>query len=73
MEHLPPPPASSKHPLSSDLDFYIKELDKANMKLDRCLNHLELIEALTTDRRTARRIRTFLEKEGVWPPIQYKD
>lgn len=59
--------------LDRDADFYIKELDKANMKLDRCLNQLELIEALTDDRRTAKRIRTFLQKEGVWPQSPQKD
>lgn len=63
-------PAFPSPLLESDAEYYLQELDKTNQQLDRCIETLELVEALTTDRDTAKRIRTFLEKEGVWPPLK---
>lgn len=48
------------------VDPYIEELDKVNKTLDRYVSFLELTEALTTDPQTAKRIREFLIKEGIW-------
>jgi hypothetical protein len=54
----------------TDVDFFLNELDKANKKLDYTIEFLELVEGLTTDPATAKRIRSFLVKEGVWPSQQ---
>lgn len=57
----------------SDAEHYLQELDKTNKQLDRFINKLEVIEALTTDPATASRIRTFLQMEGIWPAYKKKD
>jgi hypothetical protein len=41
-----------------------KPADK--IKLDRTIEFLEIVEALTTDPDTAGRIRSFFIKEGIW-------
>jgi hypothetical protein len=53
-----------------DADFYIRELDKANKKVDQLYGFIEFLEALTMDSNTSERIRTFLEKEGIWESQQ---
>lgn len=52
----------------TDEQFYLEELDAANKKLDAAIQFIELLEALTTDKETANRIRKYLEQEGVWKP-----
>ena len=56
--------------MQDDADFYINELDKANKKVDQLYSFIEILEALTMDRDTSSRIRTFLEKEGIWESRQ---
>jgi hypothetical protein len=48
------------------IDSYIEELDQANKKIDDLYQYIELLEALTEDKATAKRIRSFLVKEGIW-------
>lgn len=67
--NLPAFPAPTQN---SDAEFYLDELDQANKRLDRSIEQLEIVEALTTDPATAKRIRTFLQQEGVWPTSQQK-
>lgn len=50
----------------TDEQFYLDELDKANKKLDEAIEFIELLEALTTDKDTANRIRKYMEQEGIW-------
>lgn len=56
--------------MQEDADFYISKLDTANKKIDELYEFIELTEAYTTDRNTSSRIRTFLEKEGIWESLQ---
>lgn len=49
-----------------DADHYIKELDKANKKIDQLFHFIEMTEALTYDQATSKRIRSFLTEEGIW-------
>ena len=49
------------------LDPYITELDEAHKKIDRLYHFIEMTEALTYDDATAKRIRTFLQQEQLWP------
>lgn len=53
--------------LESDVDFWLAELDKANKKIDELFHFIEMTEALTYDEATARRIRTYLQQQGIWP------
>lgn len=50
----------------NDADFYLDELDKANKKIDQLFHFIEMTEALTYDQATSKRIRSFLEQEGIW-------
>lgn len=54
-------------------EFYISELDKANKKIDQLFHFIEMTEALTYDQATSKRIRSFLEEEGIWPASQQKN
>ena len=56
--------------VKADADVYIMELDKANRKIDELYRFIEFLDALTTDRDTSNRVRTFLEKEGIWESPQ---
>lgn len=47
-------------------DYYIDELDKANKKIDELYMFIETIEALTSDKATAVRIRDFMVQQGMW-------
>lgn len=60
-------------PADPDVDFYIQELDKVNRRLDRYIEFIEVVEALTFDQFTARRIRCFLQQEGIWLSQEQKD
>ena len=51
----------------SDVDFYLQELDKANLKIDQLYHFIEMTEALTYDDATRKRISSFLKDEGIWP------
>jgi hypothetical protein len=59
--------------MQDDADFYIAELDKANKKIEQLYEFIELTEALTYDKATASRIRSFLTIEGVWKLYLQKD
>jgi hypothetical protein len=48
------------------IDAYIEDLDKANKKIQELYHFIEMTEALTYDKATGVRIRTFLTEEGVW-------
>ena len=52
------------------LDPYLAELDEANRKIDDLYDFIEVIEALTTDPATAKRIRSFLIQQGIWQKKQ---
>lgn len=52
--------------LQEDADVYIGELDKANKKIDQLYHFIEMTEALTYDQATSKRIRSFLQEEGIW-------
>ncbi len=51
-------------------DFYIDALDKANQKIDQLYHFIEMTEALTYDQATSKRIRSFLQEEGIWEKQQ---
>jgi hypothetical protein len=48
------------------IDPYIDEIDKLNKKIDQLYHFIEMTEALTYDKATATRIRSFLQEEGIW-------
>ncbi len=50
----------------SHQETYLDELDAANRKIDQLYHFIEMTEALTYDQATAKRIRSFLQEEGVW-------
>jgi hypothetical protein len=52
------------------VDPYIDELDKANKKIDQLYHFIEMTEALTYDQATSKRIRSFLQEEGIWEKQQ---
>jgi hypothetical protein len=56
----------------SDVEYYLHELDKAHKKIDQLFHFIEMTEALTYDQATAKRIRSFLQEEGIWPASQQK-
>lgn len=62
----------SRYPTTATglIDPYIAEMDKLNKKIDELYQFIEMTEALTYDQATATRIRTFLQKEGIWPSPQ---
>lgn len=63
----PAEPKSCPSSTAGVIDSYIEEIDQLNKRLDRAIENLEIVEALTTDPATARRIRSFLQEEGIWP------
>jgi hypothetical protein len=52
--------------VNANADVYISELDKANKKIDQLYHFIEMTEALTYDQATSKRIRSFLQEEGIW-------
>jgi hypothetical protein len=52
------------------IDPYVAEIDQLNKKIDHLYQFIEMTEALTYDKATATRIRTFLQKEGIWQSPQ---
>ncbi len=50
----------------SHQETYLDELDAANRKIDQLYHFIEMTEALTYDQATSKRIRSFLQEEGVW-------
>lgn len=51
-----------------------KKVDTVNykQKYEEAIHFIEMTEALTYDTKTQARIRTYLIKEGVWPPVTNK-
>ena len=48
----------------------IRKLKIVNEEMTELYDFIAMIEALTTDRNTAERIRTFMEKKGAWQKIE---
>lgn len=59
--------------LKEDADHYINELDRANKKIDQLFHFIEMTEALTYDQATSKRIRSFLQEEGIWEKLPQKN
>jgi hypothetical protein len=59
--------------IKMDADFYLHELDKANRKIDQLFHFIEMTEALTYDQATSKRIRSFLQEEGIWEKSPQKN
>lgn len=70
MSSIPAFPAPAHE---SDAEQHLLELDQIKRKLDRYIEFIEVVEALTFDAATARRIRSFLQQEGVWLSSKKQD
>ena len=53
-------------PVAEQSESYLDELEKANKKIEQLYHFIEMTEALTYDRATSVRIRSFLQEKGVW-------
>ena len=46
------------------------KLQRINEEVTELYDFIAILEALTTDRETAKRIRTFMEEKGVWKKLE---
>jgi predicted nucleotidyltransferase len=58
--------------IAHQLERIANQMEKPadDKKVDKIIEFLETVEALTTDPATAGRIRSFFVKEGIWPSPQ---
>lgn len=47
-----------------------KKIQKANEEITELYDFIAIIEALTTDKKTAARIRGFMEAKGEWEKLE---
>jgi len=52
------------------LERILRKLKEAAREMDELYDFLAILEALTTDKDTADRIRRFMEKKEVWDKIE---
>ena len=46
------------------------KLQRINEEVTELYDFIAILEALTTDRETAKRIRTFMEEKGAWEKLE---
>ena len=46
------------------------KLQRINKEVTELYDFIAILEALTTDRETAKRIRTFMEEKGAWEKLE---